>query len=259
VAVGLTAYFVVQLAAALERRDAEIAGVREQAARNERLASLTTLAAGAAHELGTPLGTIGVVARELERSIEALGAQAPDGMAEDARLIRSELHRCRRILDEMSARAGENAGESPEVVRLGDVVAESLQALPDGLAERVSAEGLSEIIVRAPQHALARALFNLVRNGLEAGGPEGRVTISGGLTDGWLRLAVSDAGPGMPADVLARAGEPFFSTKPAGRGMGLGLFLTRTLLENLGGRMRLESSPPAGTTVWVELPARESV
>lgn len=254
VAAGLTAYFVVQLAAALERRDVEISRVREQAARNERLASLTTLAAGAAHELGTPLGTIGVAARELERSIESLGAQAPEGMAEDARLIRGELQRCRRILDEMSARAGENAGEAPDLVGLDDVLAESLRALPEGLAARVGLGALGKVVVRAPQHALARALFNLMRNGIEAAGPDGRVTVSGGPTDGWLRLAVKDTGPGMAADVLARAGEPFFSTKPAGRGMGLGLFLTRTLLEDIGGRMRLESSPGAGTTVWVELP-----
>jgi two-component system sensor histidine kinase RegB len=59
----------------------------------------------------------------------------------------------------------------------------------------------------------------------------------------------------MPADVLARAGEPFFTTKPPGKGMGLGLFLARTVVERLGGTLQISSRPAAGTTVAIELPA----
>ena len=96
VAAVLTAYFVVKLSTALERRDAEIAEMRERAARHERLAALTTLAAGAAHELGTPLATIAVAAGELERALRALPEAQARALLEDARLIRAELERCRR-------------------------------------------------------------------------------------------------------------------------------------------------------------------
>ena len=113
VAAVLTAYFVVQMSTAIERRDAEMSAMRDRAARSERLASLTTLAAGAAHELGTPLATIAVAARELERSIRALpGAQAA-ALVEDATLIRSEVDRCRAILNRLGAQVGQTPGEAP--------------------------------------------------------------------------------------------------------------------------------------------------
>ena len=112
VAALLTAYFVVRLSAAIERRDAEIAAMREQATRTERLAALTTLAAGAAHELATPLGTIAIAATELERALARQDAGAA-ALRDDARLIRAEVERCRRILDQMASDAGETAGEAP--------------------------------------------------------------------------------------------------------------------------------------------------
>ena len=90
VATVLTAYFVVKLSTAIERRDADIAELRERAARNERLASLTTLAAGAAHELGTPLATIAVAAREIER----VRARLPEASRSCSRTPRSSGRRC---------------------------------------------------------------------------------------------------------------------------------------------------------------------
>jgi two-component system sensor histidine kinase RegB len=70
----------------------------------------------------------------------------------------------------------------------------------------------------------------------------------------WVRIEIHDQGPGMPADVLERAGEPFFTTKGGQGGMGLGLFLARSVVERLGGRLRLSSVPRKGTTAIVELP-----
>ena len=113
VAAVLTAYFVVQMSTAIEQRDAEMSAMRDRAARSERLASLTTLAAGAAHELGTPLATIAVAARELERSIRALPAVRDAALVEDAALIRSEVDRCRAILEPPGGPGGTDARRGP--------------------------------------------------------------------------------------------------------------------------------------------------
>ena len=100
----LMMYFITQVSSALARRQREVDDMRARAARSERLAALTTLAAGAAHELSTPLATIAVASRELERALGRF-AVAPELLG-DAKLIRTEVDRCEAILDQLSGRAG---------------------------------------------------------------------------------------------------------------------------------------------------------
>jgi two-component system sensor histidine kinase RegB len=110
----LIAYFVTRVSAALRERDAQLAEAQRLVARNERLASLSTLAAGAAHELGTPLATIAVASKELAHAADSIaGARS---LREDARLIRQEVDRCGDIVQQMSARAGGPVGEVPETI-----------------------------------------------------------------------------------------------------------------------------------------------
>ena len=247
-------YFVRRVALALADRERELQQTRAQADRREKLASLATLAAGAAHELSTPLSTITVVARELQRN---LAATASEGVARDLKLIRDQVGRCREILDRMAGHAGEQVGEPLR----SQTVAEWVAAALDGLQgkERVvqeGAPGIEAVPLVGPPRALADALRGLLKNALHASGPEGTVTMRLESTAaGLVRVSVIDRGCGMSPEVLARVGEPFFTTKGPGEGMGLGLFLTRALAEQLCGQFHITSSPEQGTEARLELPA----
>jgi two-component system, sensor histidine kinase RegB len=248
VAAGFIVSFVQRMLAALARREAQLAEVRRVSAQHEKLAALTTLAAGAAHELATPLGTIAIASAELARALDRL--EAPQGLRDDVALVRAQVQRCRVILQGMSARSGELAGEAvtsfPVEAWLGDAL--------DGLHEatRVRTVGDTALEVRGPRAALAQALRNLVKNALEASQAE--VVVEVRSIAGRLRVSVADRGEGLSTPVAARLGEPFFTTKPVGTGLGLGVFLARTLAQQLGGSLTFDAEPGGGTRASLELP-----
>jgi two-component system sensor histidine kinase RegB len=252
VVAAVITYFIVRVTTTLRAREEELRRVGEVAARTARLASLTTLAAGAAHELGSPLGTIAVVARELERAAGA--AAAPASLGEDARLLRAEVERCRAILDRMSARAN-LAGGADEPLDADDAIPALREALGEKAALRletsVHAEPGASLGSRSDFLGVA---LPLVRNALDASPAGSPVALAVEREAERLRVIVRDAGHGMDAETLARAGEPFFTTRPPGRGTGLGLFVVRLHAERLGGRLRLDSAPGRGTTAVVEWP-----
>jgi two-component system sensor histidine kinase RegB len=253
-AAALTAFVVTRLRAMVAERDRTLAAMRESAARQARLASLTTLAAGTAHELGTPLATVAVAAGELDRAVGALPPDQAAPLADDVRLIREEIGRCRRILDGMAPEAGETAGEAPALFTLDDLARDVAGGLRDGESDRVAMTitgGATRVAL--PRRALARAVASLVRNAIDATLPAGRVRVELAAGDG-LRVTVEDSGGGMPAAVLERAGEPFFTTKAPGAGLGLGLFLVQNLAATLGGRLSIESAAGAGTVATLLLP-----
>lgn len=254
VAAGFIVYFVQRVTRALRAREEELAQARAQHERREKVASLATLAAGAAHELSTPLSTIAVVAREVERTLAATGI--PESVREDMRLIRGQVDRCRDVLGQMSMEAGQHAGESFRALALDHLVEAALAGLPQ--PERVQVDLPAELRdwrVHAPPQALARVLRGLLKNALQASGEASPVVLRLRPEPGATRIEVSDQGPGMTPEVLARAGEPFFTTKQPGEGMGLGLFLAKTLAEQLGGSLELRSHAGQGTLARLLLPA----
>ncbi len=248
----LTAYFIGRIARALRQREAELAAIRDSARRNEQLAALTTLAAGAAHELGTPLGTIAIVAKELE--LDAARSGASESMIEDMQLIRREVDRCRAILERMRVDILEDRPQAA-AVPVEEVIERISKDLKPELLARLDLDVASEVReVRAPVRAIQQSVGVLLRNAFDASDTNGRVGLRIEQDRGHIIFRIRDRGSGMSGDVLRRAGEPFFTTKPPGAGMGLGLFLVRLVAEKYNGRFTLDSQPGQGTVAELALP-----
>jgi len=191
-----------------------------------------------------------VVAKELERQAARAGLDP-----EDVRLMRDEVERCRRILARMRTDAGDPAGERFAKVSVRDLLADCLD---DPAGDRVALsveDAAAEAAAALPRRAFAQALRGLVDNARQAS-PDGTAVslrVARDTQRHGVVFEIADRGPGIPASVLDRVGEPFFTTKPAGRGMGLGVFLARAIVERAGGELSIASVPGRGTTarLWV--------
>jgi two-component system sensor histidine kinase RegB len=251
---ALIAYFVGRVSESLSQRELELAGARAAAAKSERLAALFALGAGAAHELATPLSTIRIAAGELQ-SILTRHAPARPAEGEYIAVIRDEVDRCTRVLDHLSGRAAATSAADSSV-RLDRLIEELRSRLGESLAGRLDVSAPSyDVSVDVPAEPFRQALIALLKNAFDASAPDQRVAMRVECTGG-VRVEVADQGCGMDAPLITRAGEPFFTTKPAGAGLGLGLFLVRAFADQMGGTLSLHSTPGRGTTAVLDLPSR---
>jgi two-component system sensor histidine kinase RegB len=248
VAAFLVALFSGKISELLRQREESLLRMQTELAKRDRLASLGTLAAGAAHELNTPLATIAVVARELELFA------TNQSIAEDSRLIRTEVDRCREILWRMSVQGAQPAAQASESVEAAELLADVCREIQQPARLHVEVSPPQPVPLTVPRRAVAQALIALTRNALEAGAPDSAVRVIARRAGARFQFVVSDQGKGMSSDTLRRIGEPFFTTKEPGRGMGLGTFLARSLAEQLGGCLMFESAPETGTRATFELP-----
>ncbi len=261
---------VLRMTLAIRERDAALAAAREQALRDERVLALGTLAAGAAHELGSPLGTMALLVGEL-RDEPALSAQA----REDLDLLAAQIGHCKRVIGGLTERAGAaRAGDGRPrpcaewlaAVHAGwmalrgsvdsrietiDTSADASTGGHDGRPAdglKVSPGGTAPATIR-PDPTLEQGIVNLLDNAARAGPP---VLLRHACADGVLRIEIADHGPGFAAEVLAAdARHPL----PAhAHGSGIGLMLTRAAIERLGGRLTLSNPTGGGALARIDLP-----
>jgi two-component system, sensor histidine kinase RegB len=255
VAFGLAAvfivYFIQRVLRELREIEEQLLASRERATRGEAVAALAMLSAGAAHELASPLSTIALASGELLRHLPETATSA----REDVMLIKSQVERCRAILDQLAAEAGQAQGSSFGELTWPQILEPSLVGLDQKRLE-LATPSEEPSTLSGSLSAISQALRNLLSNALEASAPSGAVRLAISEANGELAFSVQDDGPGMPAAVLARAAEPFFTTKPRGQGMGLGLFLAQSVAEQLGGRLELSSAVGSGTRAVLVLPTR---
>ena len=250
---GVITYFITMLTGELKHRELALKEAEAARIRNRQLEALTTLAAGAAHELASPLSTIAVVAKELSRALEK--QNVPEGVSRDVALVRSELDRCRQILDRMTSTAGDAAGEKLQTLSLESFLAETVVGLRDPARVRIEVpDEFRQHSNLLPVQAVAQAVRNVVQNALDASPPDKPVQLVAQPDEQGWTIRVIDQGTGMSSDILQRIGEPFFTTKEPGRGMGLGLHLSQNVIRRLDGSLTFESRPGHGTTATVRLP-----
>lgn len=248
-------YFITMPMAELRQREQLLAEVQEQKARSQKLEAMATLAAGAGHELASPLSTIAVVAKEMSRNMEKM--EVPKSLHADVALIRSELDRCREILNRMKSSAGEAAAEVLDPVTVASLLHEVVSGIRD--ANRLVVPDVEDLPTRSavfPVQALALAIRNVVQNAIDASPEDSHVHLHVQADDHQWRICVDDEGHGMDPEVLRRIGEPFFTTKEPGRGMGMGVFLTQNVVSRLGGTIAFESHPEQGTQCTITIPVR---
>ena len=223
-------------------------------AREQHLSQLDGLAAAAAHELGTPLATIALVAKELQR----IGPK--DGLVgEDIVLLGQEVDRCRGILRKLTSLGDGTAGPL-DTMRLSLLIEEVAgPQRPFDVAIDVSLDGAGFEPVCRRNPGILYGLGNLVENAVDFARKS--VQIDARWDTGNVEVMIRDDGPGFSPDVLARLGEPYVTTRGGtrspfgvGGGMGLGLFIAKTLLERSGAAMKMENAPEGGAIVKITWP-----
>jgi len=243
----LIASFVVRMGESIRERDRLLAKAREEALRDERIVALGTLAAGAAHELGTPLATMALLCEEIESE-----HAEDEALERDLAVLAAQIEICKRILTGLLASAGDARAEggrmAPADEFLEGILDQWLLMRPSASPACRKPEKPAPMILA--EQTLSQAILNLLNNAADAS-PE-NIEIELGWDDAEISIEIRDRGPGLAPEVAARVGEPFFSTK---EGFGIGLFLANASIERMGGHVQLFNREGGGAVTRVTLPA----
>ena len=247
---AVVAYFVARMGSMLRAHDQELARARESALQANQLVALGTLAAGTAHQLGTPLATIAVLAKELEREFSSLPP-----LTQKLQLLRDQIRRCKEILSQMAIQAGQAKAEGGHLVTLDryleEVIAEWRGLRPEA-SVKTQWDGPRPAPPIVADRTLTQAILNVLSNAADVSVKA--MEMNAHWEGDRLLIEIHDDGPGLPAASRDHIGQPFFTTKPPGKGMGLGLYLTQKTLERLGGRLEFSEGLRSGACARITLP-----
>ncbi|MDX8397638.1 MAG: ATP-binding protein [Mariprofundaceae bacterium] len=231
--VGLIVFFIMRMTQSIQERDMRLADMREKSERDSHVLALGAMAAGTAHELGTPLSTIAVVAHELECDYSD-----DDEITQHSAVIKSELDRCKQVLSQLSNSAGQLRAEGGRKLAFDLYIRETVtqwQIIRPHVNIRVTAGKNESSPQLVADITLTQALHNLLNNAADAS--VNAIELIYTWDTDILSIEVRDDGQGFPQYILDHCGQPEISTKGTGR--GLGLFLSCAVIDRLGGELYL--------------------
>lgn len=246
-AVSLIGFFVVKMAMILRRREQEIAEAKTRAIQNEHIIALGTFAAGAAHELGTPLATMAVLAKDMKDECKGETQQR------NADILRDQIHRCKVILTQITAQAGIIRAESGRKQRVNEFLDELLdrwrQQRPETSLKVLNQHQIEDAYLLSDA-TLFQAFSNLLNNAADAS-PRG-IDVHAQWDEKELCVEICDSGSGIPDVDLIDFNQPVNTTKPLGQ--GLGLFLANSVIKRFGGSLSIYNRAVCGACAKVTLP-----
>jgi len=250
----LIVYFVTNMGKTLREQERSLANAREQTLKDDRLVALGTLAAGAAHEFGTPLGTMAIVLHELQRRKELT-----DDVSSQLEILKTQIDRCKEILTNLSTSAGHLRADTGRKVKLDEYLnslfADWSNANTDIQLE-INKSGKHEINIVVDQ-TLTQAICNILGNAVDAHADI--ILVECSWNEALLSIGIKDNGDGLNDEIEKHAGEPFFTTKEPNKGMGLGLYLANATLSRYGGEVTLENREEGGVYANLRLPLEKLI
>ncbi len=246
----IIAWFVVKMSASIRDRDQDLAKAREHALRNEQIIALGTLAAGAAHELGTPLSTMAVITRELQQEY-----MQDNEFQNNIRILRDQITHCKQTLTQLLAKVGQTRAEQGSELPVNeflDQILDKWKLIRPSVRYTYHCTDKQPIPRIMDNQLLSQSILNLLNNAADASSK--CIEIKSDWDNQMLHLEIVDDGEGLSAEAMQRAGEAFFSSKTPGQGFGIGLFLANANIERFGGSVRLFNLEQGGACTQVILP-----
>ncbi|WP_233144579.1 ATP-binding protein [Methyloprofundus sedimenti] len=252
---GLVAFFSVELSNTIKAGERRLAEAREKTLQDERIIALGTLAASAAHDMGTPLGTMAIIAHELK---DEYSPEVHTELHEKMQIMQDQINRCKQALSVMSASAGELRAESGHIKKLSDYLDEVL------MQWRSQQPGVKLNLLINPKAPLTQAILaeltlthsmiNILNNAAEVSSLDKGIdfSINPCTVENFVGIRIRDYGPGISNKLIDKIGK--VPINESNQGLGVGLFLTFSIIKRLGGTIEISNAPTGGACVDIILP-----
>jgi two-component system sensor histidine kinase RegB len=243
----LITYFITQMAHTLRQQERHLQRNREDTLRDEQVLAVATLAAGAAHDLGTPLSTMRVLLSEME-----IDTAADKALNDDIKLLGTQVERCKNSLQSLVNTAQGQAEIESLPISTESFLSQLLESwrsvCPQVKINTRLADDVRDTALRNTP-SLSQALMNLLNNAAQVSEV---IDVEACRHNSTLQISIRDYGPGIPAELLNQIGHSMLSQSE--NGLGLGLFLTHATIERIGGSIALDNHPDGGTLTLVSIP-----